>query len=57
MATLADLETAYQAKIAYLKTMYNENEDLNQEDMDNVSHEADLVNETWNPDLPPRPHN
>lgn len=57
MAKLADLETALQSKIAYLKNIYNENQDLSQEHMDICSAEIDMANETWNPNLPPRPTN
>lgn len=55
MSKLADLETAVLAKIAYLKNIYNEEDDLNQTDMNICSTELDMANETWNGNLPPRP--
>lgn len=57
MSKLADLETAVLAKIAYLKNIYDEEDDLNQTDMNICSTELDMANETWNPNLPPRPTN
>lgn len=57
MAKLADLETALQAKIAYLKNIFDENDDLNDNDMLTCSNEIDMANETWNENLPPRPSN
>lgn len=54
--TIEDLEIMLSSKIAELKAQYG-NANLSASEKATVSEQIDLVNETWNGDLPPRPTN
>lgn len=58
MKTIAQLRTRLNDILDSLAATYGETTDISssQTSMDAVSHGVDAQNETWNPNLPPRPH-
>ena len=56
MATIAEMRTAVNAALDVQAGELGETTELDQESLDLVSYGVDEVNETVNPNLPPRPH-
>ncbi len=56
MATIAGLRTMLNDELDAQALILGENEELSNTDKDTVSYGVDAKNETWNEDLPKRPH-
>lgn len=55
MNTIQELQDSINSYLNAQKATYGANNSLNQTVKDIISHGVDSKNETWNPNLPPRP--